>query len=130
MVSNFETKLEKLKNLKNDEQRNIREKLDKMKKVKILTDEDWIGFQNNFDAIFPDFTDILKGNSPDMTASEMRYLMLIKLKFSHKEMARALGVSDNAIRVTWSRVRKRLNGTLEDTPEDLIKRLFTRENAV
>lgn len=130
MVSNFETKLEKLKNLKNDEQRNIRETLDKMKKAKILTNEDWIDFQNNFDTIFPDFTDILKGNSPDMTASEMRYLMLIKLKFSHKEMARALGVSDNAIRVTWSRVRKRLNGTLEDTPEDLIKRVVTGENAM
>lgn len=130
MVSNFETKLEKIKNLKSDENKYIREKLDKMKKVKILTDEDMINFQNNFDTVFPDFKDILKSKFPDITASEMRYLMLIKLKFSHKEMARALGVSDNAIRVTWSRVRKRLNGTLEDTPEDLIKKVVTGENAM
>ncbi|WP_448670155.1 tetratricopeptide repeat protein [Chryseobacterium koreense] len=129
-VSNFETKLEKLKNLKNDGQSDIHEKMYKMKEVKILTDEDWIGFQNDFDAVFPHFRDILKRNCPDITGSEMRYLMLIKLKFSHKEMARALGVSDNTIRVTWSRVRKRLNGTLEDTPEDLIKKVITGENAM
>ena len=54
----------------------------------------------------------------------MRYLMLIKLHFSHKEMARALGVSDAAIRVTWSRVRKKLNGTLEDTPSSLIEKIM------
>lgn len=130
MVSNFERELKKLQGLKNEEQNQIRTTLSKMKKMKILTNEDWIDFQHHFDTVFPDFKNSLKEHFPTVTTSEMRYLMLVKLNFSHKEMANALGVSDTAIRVTWSRVRKKLNGTLEDTPTDLVDRLLTRESAM
>lgn len=123
VISNFENDLKRLQGLKENEQIQIRKTLDKMKKVKILTDEDWINFQNNFDTVFSEFRILLKQEIPNITASEMRYLMLSKLHFSHKEMARALGISDAAIRVTWNRVRKKFNGTLEDTPSDLIERV-------
>lgn len=123
IISNFEDDIKKLDGLKKNEQIQVREALNKMKKVKILTDEDWINFQNNFDTVFPDFRILLKQKTPTITASEMRYLMLSKLHLSHKEMARALGISDAAIRVTWNRVRKKFNGTLEDTPWDLIEKV-------
>ena len=124
IIFNFEENLERLQGLKEGEQEHIRETLKKMRKTKILTDEDWVNFQGNFDTVFSDFRILLKQEIPTITASEMRYLMLIKLHFSHKEMARALGVSDAAIRVTWSRVRKKLNGTLEDTPSSLIEKIM------
>src|SRR5690606_1664967 len=128
VISNFESDIKRLQGLKENQQTQIRETLDKMKKVKILTDEDWINFQNNFDMVFSDFRILLKQKIPTITASEMRYLMLSKLHLSHKEMARALGISDAAIRVTWNRVRKKFNGTLEDTPWDLIERVKQGKN--
>lgn len=45
-------------------------------------------------------------------------------------MARALGVSEAAIRVTWSRIRKKLNGGSEDTPLDLIERIMQVQGAI
>ncbi len=123
IISNFEKDLKNLQGLKEGEQIQVRDTLNKMKKVKILTDEDWVNFQNNFDTVFPEFRILLKQKIPTITASEMRYLMLSKLHLSHKQMARALGISDAAIRVTWNRVRKKFNGTLEDTPWDLIERV-------
>jgi len=123
IIFKFENDLKRLQGLKENQQIQIRETLDKMKKVKILTDDDWINFQNNFDTVFSGFKVLLKQKIPTITASEMRYLMLSKLHFSHKEMARALGISDAAIRVTWNKIRKKFNGTLDDTPSDLIERV-------
>lgn len=98
-----------------------------LQEVKILTDDDWIRFQRSFDKVFPHFKRDIKQVAPRIPASELRYLMLIKLDFTHKEMALALGVSDSAVRVTWNRVRKRLDGTLEDNPETLLKRVLQQD---
>jgi hypothetical protein len=46
------------------------------------------------------------------------------------ELNRALGVSETAIRVTWSRVRKKLNGNQEDTPLDFIERILQVQQAI
>jgi tetratricopeptide (TPR) repeat protein len=55
IISAFEKDLEKLQGLKEEEQMQVRETLTKMKKVKILTEEDWINFQDNFDRVFSEF---------------------------------------------------------------------------
>lgn len=129
IISGFEEDLKKLQGLKENEHNQVSETLKKMKTIKILTDEDWIEFQNNFDTVFSDFRGLIKSEFPLITSSEMRYLMLSKLNFSHKEMARTLGISDAAIRLTLSRVRKRLNRTSRDTPADIIERII-QENLI
>lgn len=98
--------------------------VEKLKSSKILTDEDWTNFQGSFKRVFPDFIPQLKKQAPSITAGEMRYLMLLSLNVSHKEMSVILGVSDSAIRVTWNRVRKRLGGTLDDHPQQLLQRIL------
>ncbi|HRO74775.1 MAG TPA: hypothetical protein PLP27_01355 [Crocinitomicaceae bacterium] len=94
-----------------------------LEKTKILTDENWVDFQAHFSTIYPSFVTAIKSNYPSITNAEIRYLMLCKLQLSHKEMSQALGVSTDTIRVTWNRVRKKLGGTLEDTPLSLIEKI-------
>lgn len=130
IVSKLEEDLNKLKNLENREKQQVNQTLNNLKMVKILTDEDWCEFQYNFEASFPDFTSVVKSQTPALTVSEVRYLMLVKLQLNNKEMARALGVSEAAIRVTWSRIRKKLNGGSEDTPLDLIERIMQVQGAI
>lgn len=130
IVSKLEEDLNKLKNLENREKQQVNQTLNNLKMVKILTDEDWYEFQYNFEASFPDFTSVVKSQPPALTVSEVRYLMLVKLQLNNKEMARALGVSEAAIRVTWSRIRKKLNGGSEDTPLDLIERIMQVQGAI
>lgn len=130
IVSKFEEDLKTSKSLEAEERKRIDATISKLKGVRILTDEDWINFQGNFDKVFPDFKFMIKKKSPTITSSEIRYLMLTKLHFSHKEMAIVLGVSDSTIRVTWNRVRKRLNGTLEDTPITLIEKILQPDTQV
>lgn len=105
----------------------LKEALEKLEDVRILTDEDWMSFQKKFKKIHPEFRSTIKKIAPTITTSEMRYLMLTQLKFSHKEMALALGISSSSMRVTWNRVRKRLNATTDDTPTSLLERILNEE---
>lgn len=117
ILTTFEQEISKLKSV---------EKFDDewFHNLRILTDEDWIAFQHNFDKVYPEFSRKIKYYQPALTTSELRYIMLHKLDFHHKEMARAIGVSDNTIRVTWSRVKKKLNGDANEKAEELITRIF------
>lgn len=127
VITELEKNLNNLKNLESDQQQQVSQTLQNLKSAKILNDRDWFEFQANFDAAFPDFTTTIKNRVPAITVSELRYLMMLKLGLSNKEMARAIGVSDGSIRVTWNRVRKKLNGTPEDTPETLLEKILSKK---
>lgn len=121
LVDKFQYDLGKLKQLGLEERKYVDEILGGMKNVRILTDDDWSDFQHSFEKAFPALMYNLKTYSPSITSAEMRYMMLTKLGFSHKEMSKAIGVSDGAIRLTWNRVRKKLNGGLKETPQTLLE---------
>jgi tetratricopeptide (TPR) repeat protein len=127
IITELESDLYYLKNLEIEQKQQVSQTLQNLKSAKILNDQDWYEFQNNFDAAFPDFTISIKNKVPSITVSELRYLMMVQLSLSNKEMARAIGVSDSSIRVTWNRVRKKLNGTPDDTPEILLEKILTKK---
>src|SRR5699024_5481844 len=79
----------------------------------LLTDKDWIEFKRLFEQVHPGYIRRLKEAHPGLTASQIRYMVLTKLKFSRKEMAAILGISPESLRVTWYRIRKKL-----DLPKD------------
>ncbi|MDD3003449.1 LuxR C-terminal-related transcriptional regulator [Flavobacterium sp.] len=87
-------------------------------------------FQHNFEIAFPELIDSFKSYAAEMTVSEIRHLMLAKLGFNNKEMARTLGVSESAIRVTWSRIRKKLNLSQEETAISLINRILENKEVI
>lgn len=115
--------LNTLKDSESEERKTLEKTINTLRKTKILTDENWVDFQAHFSTIYPSFVTAIKSNYPSITNAEIRYLMLCKLQLSHKEMSQALGVSTDTIRVTWNRVRKKLGGTLEDTPLSLIEKI-------
>ncbi|RAV30203.1 tetratricopeptide repeat protein [Sinomicrobium soli] len=122
-INRITEELEQLKLLHAEEQRTLDATMCKLKKARILTDEDWMDFRNSFDTVFPEFKERIKSGYPALTDAELRYLMLLRLELEHKEMALVLGVSAATIRVTWNRVRKKLGGSPGDTPETIMQRL-------
>lgn len=113
-----------LDKLKESEERKLLENtIVELRSATILTDDDWLNFRQHFGKIYPAFISDLKAKYPSLTEAEVRYLMLTKLQLSHKEMAQMLGISPGGVRVTWNRVRKKMGGTLEDTPHTLVATL-------
>lgn len=83
--------------------------LEQLQQSTLLTDAQWTGFREIFDKVHSGYLIRLKEKLPDLTPAETRYMALAKLKFTNKEMASALGVSQQAIRVAAHRLRKKLS---------------------
>lgn len=127
LVQKFENELEKLKEI-HQIQGNDEDDIGNFKTIKILTDKDWQDFQYNFEKAYPRLMYGIKQHLPVFTVSEMRYLMLTCLGLKNKEMARAIGVSEGAIRVTLSRVRKKMNNLPEEVTPENIKEALEQNN--
>ncbi len=89
----------------------------------LLTDEQWENFRRLFEKVHRGFFDRLNKKIPDLTATEQRFLALVKLKLSPKEMAAMLGVSPNTIRNYKYRLRKKLNVGEEFVIEDMVNNI-------
>lgn len=85
--------------------------LSRLRESAILTDEDWARFRQSFDIVHSDYIHNVRQKFPQITPAELRLLVLGKLNFSTKEMATALGISPNSVRVTWHRLRRKLELT-------------------
>lgn len=91
--------------LSSDEQT---EYYEKMKQMKILTDEDWLKFKKLFESIHPSMSTFLIENHISLTEGELRILMLYKLKYDRKHMGDMLGISSESIRKAIYRLKKKL----------------------
>lgn len=89
----------------------------------ILTGKDWGHFRNLFEQVYPCWLQRLTEKIRGISPSETRMMALAKLNFSNKEMAAALGVSQQAIRVTWHRLRKKMDLPEDETIEELVNRI-------
>ncbi len=123
IIQSVSDELEHMKQNPNFPMKIIASQLVDLKSKIILTNDDWLDFLKSFNRLYPQFTATIKQKEPSITASELRYLMFIKIGMDHKEMASTLGISPDAVRVTWNRTRNKLNGTIEDTPYSLLEKL-------
>jgi len=122
LAESIRQELDELKEGHPEKKQRLEKTIAELRSVTILTGDDWLYFRKHFATVFPEFEAVLKKSCPAITESELRYLMLVKLQLSHKEMAQMLGISTDGVRVTWNRVRKKLNGSLEDTPQTLLEK--------
>lgn len=83
--------------------------LAELEKTMILTGSDWRRFKDLFEQVNPGYLQRLTEKIPSISPAETRLLTLAKLNFSNKEMASALGITPQAIRVSWHRLRKKIN---------------------
>ena len=130
LIDAINEELETIKSKFSIEQEEIKKTENNLRSSKILTNEDWMKFQKNFEIIYPEFIQKIRVEYPNLTPADIRYLMLTKLNFSHNEMADALGNSRDSIRVTWNRVRNKLGGTLEDTPQTILEKIENSTSSV
>lgn len=75
----------------------------------LLTDRDWRKFVELFEQIHNGFFGRLRDSYPDLTPAEIRFMALIRLQLSNKEMMLMLGVGDSSIRQTKRRVLKKIS---------------------
>lgn len=94
-----------------------------LEELTILTKEEWQEFKHHFEKVYPGFFSKLQENYPNLTPAEVRFLSLKKLSMSNKEMAETLGVSDQSIRTTLHRLRKKVNLSSDEDIEVLINNL-------
>lgn len=95
--------------------------LEQLRQSTLLTDEQWTSFRQIFDKVHGGYLVRLKEKLPDLTPAEIRYMALAKLRFNNKEMASALGISQQTVRVTAHRLRKKLSLPEEGSLSELVE---------
>lgn len=86
----------------------------------ILTEEEWVKFRQLFEQVHSGFFNRLQEKLPGLSPAEKRFMVLAKLKFSNREMAAALGVSAQSIRVTRHRLLKKINLPEDSSLDELV----------
>lgn len=96
-----EEEILEMKNAKSDE-------LEQLSELKILTDDDWKRFKILFEKVHPNFFNKLVNSSVKYTKGEKRLMALIKLDMENNEIADTLGISNESVSKSRSRLKKKL----------------------
>lgn len=72
-------------------------------------DKDWDDFKLYFEQIYTGFYAKLKVNCPSLTTLELRHCALIRMNLTVNECATILGISPDSVKVSRSRIRKKLD---------------------
>lgn len=120
LVSEMEEQIGRLKDLSKEEEADKARKLEELLNLKILTEEDWQQYKSLFTGVYPEFMPGIDQRFPFLTEGEKRFLMLLKLGVSSREMAAILGVSQGSIRVSRYRIRKKMKLEESQKLEEII----------
>ena len=87
----------------------VLETLEDLKQKTILTEDEWVEFQNLFEKIYPGFFEKLKINYPGITYAELRFAAIIRLQLNNTQAGAMLGISSRSASKTRFRLRQRIN---------------------
>lgn len=104
-----------------DEERRIQ--LNLLLSKAILTDDQWNQFKRAFEVVHVQYIDKVKTLLPFLSESELRYLVLLKMNLSSKEIASLLGIKSDSIRMYRLRIRKKHHLNNDTDIENLINDL-------
>lgn len=99
------------------------EAIAELQNITILTDDQWNIFKVAFEKVHKGYLNNLKLKISNLSPAETRLLALAKLKLSNKEMANALGVTTQAVRTSWYRLRTKLNLSNEISLEEFVENI-------
>jgi tetratricopeptide (TPR) repeat protein len=94
--------------------------LDQLIQSHIMTDEAWREFQRLFDRVHYGFIARLRSKFDVITETDIRLLALIKLGLNNREMSNALGVTQEAIKKSRQRLRKKIELPEEESLERIV----------
>lgn len=83
-------------------------------------DNNWENFSNYFQQVHKDFNIMVKQKYPAISPSELRFMSLVKMNLSSKEIASILNISNEGVKKARYRIRKKLGLTANESLEDLI----------
>jgi len=101
----------------------INQKKEKLRNLRILTEDDWLRFKSIFTEVHPNFLNKLNRISPRLSEGDKRQLMLIKLGFSINQSAGILGVGYKAIQKARQRLAKKFDIESSRDLLDLVKKI-------
>ena len=93
----------------------------KLHNQRILTESDWASFKMNFEKAYPRYISKLRKTHATITESEERLFLCIKLNLRTKETASMLGISDDSVKKSRNRLRKRLSLEIKQDLADYIR---------
>jgi tetratricopeptide (TPR) repeat protein len=108
--------LEELKNKLNamvkDDKRDQRKELKQL--ISLISfnsnqDKNWDDFRIIFERVHEHFFDSLKKHSNTLTSSDFRLVALLKMNLSSADISTLLGISQDSLRISRYRLRKKLN---------------------
>lgn len=88
-------------------------KLEQMLQSHLMTEENWQNFRKQFRKEYPEFYEILKTEFPDLTAANLRIILLQKLGFGPAEISGLLGITQDAVKKSRQRLKRRLGEKYE-----------------
>jgi hypothetical protein len=112
-----------LQKLHNEE---VKANITELKEIILLTEDDWEEFLSVFQKNYPGFVDQLNEEFENLSLADLRYILLTFLGYTHKEMAKILAISTDSLRVSWYRLRKKLQLNDEITREAFIQEINER----
>ncbi|MNI02624.1 hypothetical protein D3C73_555070 [compost metagenome] len=74
----------------------------------LITEEKWQEFKLLIVKEFPNLLQDIQSRFPDITESNLRVIVLMKLGLNNKEVANVLGVTPDAIKKSMQRLKKKL----------------------
>jgi DNA-binding CsgD family transcriptional regulator len=104
------------------------EKTDLISILKILessfsSDEQWASFESKFASLNPNFLKSVTDKHPNLTKSELRLLILIRIGYTQKEIAEMLNIAPDSAKKAKQRVRKKLNLSRSTVLSNYLSRL-------
>ncbi len=121
MLKDLRDKLEEFtKKAEKSESVNDVKKILRMIDESFRVDKDWNEFKLYFEQIYTGFYAKLKVNYPNITTQELRHCALIRLNLTINECASILGISHDSVKVSRTRLRKKLNLTPSQNLTDFI----------
>lgn len=96
-----------LKDDKRDQKKQLRQLAQKIV-LSFNQDKYWDDFRNIFDQVHPYFFNRLTQQFPDLTATDLRLIALLKMNITSTDIATLLGISSDSLRVARYRLRKKI----------------------
>ncbi|WP_299226578.1 tetratricopeptide repeat protein [uncultured Psychroserpens sp.] len=86
-------------------------------------DKNWGNFTQYFEQAYKGFNQKIKEKYPQINTNDLRFIALLKMNLSNKEVASILNISPDGVKKARYRIRKKLNLSTEDSLEQMVQDL-------
>lgn len=108
ILEDLRTKLQEMSKGDLREQRKQTLSLIKLIDQNFVQDKDWDDFRSIFEQVHKDFFEQLHKRSGDLTSADLRLASLIRLNLPSRDISTILGISQDSLRISRYRLRKKL----------------------